>query len=42
MGSASATVESVRLAPELSATLRARAKYEVRTNSEVIRDLKAS
>ncbi len=38
MGSAAATVESVRLDPELSAALRTRAKDEGRTNSEVIRE----
>jgi len=36
MGSAAATVESVRLDPELSEALRA--DHEGRTNSEVIRD----
>lgn len=38
MGSAAATVESVRLDPELSEALRERADHEGRTNSEVIRD----
>jgi len=38
MGSAAATVESVRLDPELSRALRERADHEGRTNSEVIRD----
>ena len=38
MGSAAATVESVRLDPELSAALRTRAKDEGRTNSDVIRE----
>ncbi len=38
MGSAAATVESVRLDPELSRALRDRADHEGRTNSDVIRD----
>ena len=38
MGSAAATVESVRLDPELTRALRERADHEGRTNSEVIRD----
>ena len=38
MGSAAATVESVRLDPELSAALHTRAKDEGRTNSDVIRE----
>lgn len=38
MGSAAASVESVRLDPELSDALRARAAEEGRTNSEVIRE----
>ena len=38
MGSAAATVESVRLDPELSAALRTRAMDEGRTNSDVIRE----
>lgn len=38
MGSAAATVESVRLDPELSQALRKRADDEGRTNSEVIRE----
>ena len=38
MGSAAATVESVRLDPELSAALRSRAQDEGRTNSDVIRE----
>ncbi len=38
MGSAAAGVESVRLDPELSEALRARAEEEGRTNSDVIRD----
>ena len=38
MGSAAATVESVRLDPELSQALRERADDEGRTNSDVIRD----
>ncbi len=38
MGSAAASVESVRLDPELSAALRGRAESERRTNSDVIRD----
>ena len=38
MGSAAASVESVRLDPELSEALRERAEYEGRTNSELIRD----
>jgi hypothetical protein len=37
MGSAAATVESVRLDPELSQALRQRAQDEGRTNSEVLR-----
>jgi hypothetical protein len=38
MGSAPASVESVRLDPELSEALRARADREGRTNSDLIRD----
>ena len=38
MGSAAASVESVRLDPELSEALRERAEQEGRTNSELIRD----
>lgn len=38
MGSAAATVESVRLDPELSQALRQRADDEGRTNSDVLRD----
>jgi len=38
IGSAAATVESVRLDPELSEALRERADHEGRTKSEVIRD----
>ncbi len=38
MGSAAATVESVRLDPELSQALRDRADHEGRTNSDVMRD----
>ncbi len=38
MGSAAASVESVRLDPELSAALSERAEHEGRTNSELIRD----
>jgi len=38
MGSAAASVESVRLDPELSEALRHRAEKERRTNSDVIRD----
>ncbi|MGH9189036.1 MAG: YlcI/YnfO family protein [Acidimicrobiales bacterium] len=38
MGSAAASVESVRLDPELSEALRERAKHEGRTNSDLIRD----
>ena len=38
MGSAAASVESVRLDPELSEALRERAEREGRTNSELIRD----
>jgi len=38
MGSAAASVESVRLDPELSGALRDRAEREGRTNSELIRD----
>ncbi len=38
MGSAPASVESVRLDPELSEALRARAAKEGRTNSDVIRE----
>jgi len=37
MGSAPASVESVRLDPELSQALHARAEQEGRTNSEVLR-----
>ena len=38
MGSSAASVESVRLDPELSEALRERAEHEGRTNSELIRD----
>lgn len=38
MGSAAASVESVRLDPELREALRRRADAEGRTNSELIRD----
>lgn len=38
MGSAAASVESVRLDPELSTALHERVKQEGRTNSELIRD----
>ncbi len=38
MGSAAASVESVRLDPELSDALRARAAKEGRTNSDLIRE----
>ena len=38
MGSAAASVESVRLDPELSQALRDRAAKEGRTNSDVIRE----
>jgi len=38
MGSAAASVESVRLDPELSHELHERADMEGRTNSDVIRD----
>lgn len=38
MGSAPASVESVRLDPELSQALRERADEEGRTNSDVIRE----
>jgi len=38
MGSAAASVESVRLDPELSQALRERADEEGRTNSDLIRD----
>jgi hypothetical protein len=38
MGSSAASVESVRLDPELSEALRERADLEGRTNSDVIRD----
>jgi hypothetical protein len=38
MGSAAASVESVRLDPELSEALRERAEQEGRTNSDLIRD----
>lgn len=38
MGSSPASVESVRLDPELSDALRERAEREGRTNSELIRD----
>ncbi len=37
IGSAAASVESVRLDPELSQALRQRAREEGRTNSEVLR-----
>jgi hypothetical protein len=38
MGTSAASVESVRLDPELSDALREQAKKEGRTNSDVIRD----
>jgi hypothetical protein len=38
MGSSAASVESVRLDPELSEALRHRAEQEGRTNSDLIRD----
>lgn len=38
MGAGAATVESVRLEPELRDALRERAKREGRTNSELIRE----
>jgi len=38
MGSSAASVESVRLDPELSEALRQQAKKEGRTNSDVIRE----
>jgi len=38
MGSSAASVESVRLDPELSEALHERAQREGRTNSELIRD----
>jgi hypothetical protein len=38
MGSSAASVESVRLDPELSEALRERAEHEGRTNSDLIRD----
>lgn len=38
MGSSAASVESVRLGPELSEALHQRAKDEGRTNSDLIRD----
>lgn len=38
MGSSAASVESVRLEPELSEALRVRAEQEGRTNSDLIRD----
>lgn len=38
MGSSAASVESVRLDPELSQALRERAEQEGRTNSDLIRD----
>lgn len=38
MGSAAASVESVRLDPELGEALHERAEADGRTNSEVIRD----
>lgn len=38
MGSAAASVESVRLDPELSEALSERAKHEGRTNSDLIRE----
>jgi hypothetical protein len=38
MGSSAASVESVRLDPELSEALRERAEHEGRTNSELIRE----
>ena len=38
MGSSAASVESVRLDPELGEALRERANREGRTNSELIRD----
>jgi hypothetical protein len=37
MGFSAASVESVRLEPELSEAFRERAEYEGRTNSELIR-----
>ena len=38
MGSAAASVESVRLDPELNEALRQRAEQVGRTNSDLIRD----
>ena len=38
MGTSAASVESVRLDPELSEALREQAKKEGRTNSDVIRE----
>ena len=38
MGAGAATVESVRLEPELREALRERAEREGRTNSELIRE----
>jgi Ribbon-helix-helix protein, copG family len=38
MGSSAASVESVRLDPEMSAALHERAEREGRTNSDLIRD----
>ncbi|MGI8982969.1 MAG: CopG family ribbon-helix-helix protein [Acidimicrobiales bacterium] len=38
MGASAATVESVRLDPELRDALRERAEREGRTNSEIIRE----
>ena len=38
MGSSAASVESVRLDPELSEALRERAEHEGRTSSDVIRE----
>jgi Ribbon-helix-helix protein, copG family len=38
IGSSAASVESVRLDPELSQALRRRAEAEGRTNSDLIRD----
>jgi hypothetical protein len=38
MGSSAASVESVRLDPELSEALRERAEHEGRTNSDLIRE----
>jgi predicted DNA-binding protein len=38
MGSSAASVESVRLDPELSEALRKQAEKEGRTNSDVIRE----